>query len=534
MVSVQRMVTARGTTRRRHARMGSALGAIGFGALTVLAAQADSEKPRASVWLTTMDVAVGLAFVAVGLLAPGPRRQRALFAAVGVAWLVASFAPDTSLLHQTLLVAALVAFPTGRPRGLAGWVLVCLAVPVAPLLFSQLAIAVLFAAVAAWSSVSGRTDPVARWYPSAAAAAVAAVLALWWSAERLSPSSFDDSLWLLVYEVVLLGVAIGFPIAANAVIVRRTRVVDQLLSGERLIGLEGVGAVLGDALGDPGLRVYRWRSAHAGYDDGRGQMVSTEGTGRRWLYVNDESRPVAAVAHLSAALDDPPTAAAVSIAVRLALVNVQLQHELDVQLGDLEAARLRVVAAADRQRTAMAARLSDEVVRPLERATNELRTIGSTNADADGAHALRVVVEELSAATNDIASLVAGVPPARLGGGRLRHALAGLAGRIPVPTTVLSAPALGCDPDTETALFYVCSEALVNAVKHADASRIDIAITGGADAVAVSVADDGRGGADASGSGLQGLADRLASRGGRLQVDSPPGAGTIVTATIPR
>jgi signal transduction histidine kinase len=87
--------------------------------------------------------------------------------------------------------------------------------------------------------------------------------------------------------------------------------------------------------------------------------------------------------------------------------------------------------------------------------------------------------------------------------------------------------------EAETALFYVCCEALANAVKHAGATRVAIAVERKEDGVVATVTDDGRGGADPSGSGLVGLADRLAARNGRLRVDSPPGAGTRVTATIP-
>jgi signal transduction histidine kinase len=79
----------------------------------------------------------------------------------------------------------------------------------------------------------------------------------------------------------------------------------------------------------------------------------------------------------------------------------------------------------------------------------------------------------------------------------------------------------------------VCCEALANAVKHAQATRAAITVEHVDGEVVVTVSDDGRGGADPSGSGLQGLVDRLAARKGRLQVDSPPGAGTTVTAMIP-
>ena len=70
-------------------------------------------------------------------------------------------------------------------------------------------------------------------------------------------------------------------------------------------------------------------------------------------------------------------------------------------------------------------------------------------------------------------------------------------------------------------------------IKHAHPGQIEISVTRTSPALVMTVSDDGGGGADPSGSGLQGLADRLATRGGRLQVTSPPGAGTIVTATIP-
>ena len=80
----------------------------------------------------------------------------------------------------------------------------------------------------------------------------------------------------------------------------------------------------------------------------------------------------------------------------------------------------------------------------------------------------------------------------------------------------------------------MCSEAMANAVKHAGARRIEVTLDEQADLITLRVSDDGRGGADPSGTGLQGLADRVSSRGGRLRVDSPPGAGTTIMATLPR
>jgi signal transduction histidine kinase len=103
-----------------------------------------------------------------------------------------------------------------------------------------------------------------------------------------------------------------------------------------------------------------------------------------------------------------------------------------------------------------------------------------------------------------------------------------------VPTQVTEVPEERFAPDLEAAAYYVVSEALANAGKHASATctRVSIGRSGGV--LRVQVADDGAGGADpAAGSGLTGLADRVAALGGTLRVTSPPGAGTVITAELP-
>jgi signal transduction histidine kinase len=89
------------------------------------------------------------------------------------------------------------------------------------------------------------------------------------------------------------------------------------------------------------------------------------------------------------------------------------------------------------------------------------------------------------------------------------------------------------DKSAETALFFVCMEAMANAAKHAAAQTLRITIRRRGDVLEAVAADDGVGGADREGSGLRGLADRLAATGGWLRVESPPGAGTSLTAAIP-
>jgi signal transduction histidine kinase len=509
----------------------SASGVVFMGVLVALAVQADSAAPSASPWLTAMDVAVGLAFVVAALAARGPLSERVLVGAIGPAWLAGSFLVGARSLHQAVLAVALVAFPAGRVRGVASWLLVALAGLTGFGLLPQLGVAALFTAIGVAALARSRTDPVA-WYPPAAAVAVAALLGSLWGSARLLAGGFDPTLALVGYEFVLLAVAVAFPFGVAAAIRARAKLADQLLSDGQLAGLDGLAAVLGHALGDRDLRVYRWHDPDAAFVDGRGQRVAG-GTDWRWLTVTSPDGPIAAVAHRSPALDDGPTAAAVSSAVRLAVTHLRLQEEQRERLRELEASRARIVAAADRQRERAAAELRKDVDAPLRVARSELHAVRPSIRDPEAAAALDVVVQELEAAAREIANLVAGVPPADLGGGRLRQALDVLAEASPVPVTVAVADDAAGDQECETALFYACCEALTNAVKHAQATAVTISVRRLEDELVATVSDDGCGGADRSGSGLQGLADRLATRKGRLRVDSPPGAGTTVIATVP-
>jgi signal transduction histidine kinase len=500
--------------------------------LAVLAARADSRAVDASAWTTALDVAVGVAFVGAALWAPAPVWERVFIAAVGEAWLVGSFVSGTQLVHQGLLIVALVAFPSGRPRGAANWLLVAAAFAVALQFFSQLGVAVVFAIVAVSALLAPRLAKVVVSYRALAATGVAVALSLSWIAEQTSEGPYGPKVALVVYEIVLLVVALTYCVAVRLVLSGGARLADQVLGDARLVGLDGLSVVLRDALGDPDVHIYRWFGDSVGYADGHGHQAPRASGESGLTYVGDSSGPLAVLQHRRALLDDAPTAEAVSSALRLAVQNVRLREELDAQLEDLEAARARLVAAADRQRSITAARLRADVIAPLQRATSALSRWHSPRW-AGALEPMDIAVQELTTANDEVMALVEGVPPAELGGGRLREAIEVLARRSPVPVTLTATTAAAGDAATETALFYVCSEAMTNAAKHSGAQRIVVTIDGSGRGITVSISDDGRGGADASGSGLQGLADRLASRGGRLRVESPPGAGTTVTATVP-
>jgi len=140
---------------------------------------------------------------------------------------------------------------------------------------------------------------------------------------------------------------------------------------------------------------------------------------------------------------------------------------------------------------------------------------------------------ELDAAQAEVQELAAGIHPAVLTARGFGAALSCLAERAPVPVRLV-VPPQRLPAVIETAVYFICSEALTNVGKYAHASRVDVVVRAQGDLVTVLIADDGAGGADPSaGSGLRGVADRVEAVGGRFLVDSPAGRGTRLLAEIP-
>jgi signal transduction histidine kinase len=116
----------------------------------------------------------------------------------------------------------------------------------------------------------------------------------------------------------------------------------------------------------------------------------------------------------------------------------------------------------------------------------------------------------------------------------LEAAVAGLAARAPVPVAVSTQLGRRLPPDVESAAYFVIAEALTNVAKYAHASAAEVSVRRENGHVVIDVSDDGIGGAAAgSGSGLSGIADRVAALDGRVRLDSPPGAGTRLRAELP-
>ena len=229
---------------------------------------------------------------------------------------------------------------------------------------------------------------------------------------------------------------------------------------------------------------------------------------------------IATSAHLTAVVVHPPGAERLVLealdAGRLAFEIAALQADLRRQVDQLDASRARVVAVADQERRRLARNLHDG-------AQQRLVTIGLT---------LRHVQHTLDGSAPEAIHDLGGLRPSSLDHG-LRAALDDLASRTPSPVR-LDVTTERFTPEIETAAYFIAAEGLTNAVKHARAQRIDLAVAHDAGQLVVAVDDDGMGGADLRrGTGLVGLADRARSHGGTLEITSRPGAGTSLRATLP-
>jgi signal transduction histidine kinase len=141
--------------------------------------------------------------------------------------------------------------------------------------------------------------------------------------------------------------------------------------------------------------------------------------------------------------------------------------------------------------------------------------------------------EELAQALDELRELARGIHPAILTDRGLDAALEALAARSPLPVEI-EGQCVDLPAPVEAAAYYVVSEALANVVKYAKAECVRVALAQTNGSAMVVVVDDGVGGADpAAGSGLRGLADRVESLKGTLDVESPPGGGTTIRAEIP-
>jgi signal transduction histidine kinase len=202
--------------------------------------------------------------------------------------------------------------------------------------------------------------------------------------------------------------------------------------------------------------------------------------------------------------------------------------------ADLIASRARVVQAGDEQRRRLERNLHDGAQQRLVSVALTLRVARARlEPGSPVAELLEDAARELDTGLAELRELARGLHPAILGDLGLPRAIEALANRLPLAVEVDAPLEERLPPHVEATAYYIVSEALANVTKHAGASLARVSVRVDGAMLRCEVADDGRGGADASGSGLRGLADRVEALAGRLAVSSTAGAGTTLRAEMP-
>jgi signal transduction histidine kinase len=200
--------------------------------------------------------------------------------------------------------------------------------------------------------------------------------------------------------------------------------------------------------------------------------------------------------------------------------------------ADLVASRARLLTAGDEARRRVVRDLHDGA---QQRLVQTIVTLKLAQGEADDEAARALVGEALDLAeqgNTELRELAHGILPGALARGGLAAGVGALVSRVRLPVSV-DVPEGRFAPEIEANAYFVVAEALTNVAKHSGAEHADVTARVDDSVLHVDVRDDGAGGARPDGSGLLGLGDRVAALGGRLRIESPPGGGTRIAATLP-
>ena len=498
-----------------------------------------ADERSSALSLVVVDTLVGglLCLLAVVVATRRPRRRTGwLLGLAGLLWFAGTAWPPLNLLHRGPLVHALLA---GQPGTLGWWpakvvVVLAYASALPPLAGSdELTLGV--AVVLAGATVAQSRRPLAtrglHLSTLAAALVLASALALG-AANRMFGWEIDrGALWCYLLAVAASGIALAVD-ALRGTSARglATNLVVEL--GERL-DTSTLSVELGRVLGDRSMQVGYWLPHRRQYVDDAGHVLDLAGhdpAARTVTPIEDAGQPLAMLIHDPGAFDEPGVIEAVAAAARVAVTNVRLQDEARERVRLIAASRRRLVEAVDVERRNVEAEIRGGVQVRLDEASRLVSEVRSRHPDWP---ALDTMHQELDGARQAVVEVARGIHPHALTEGGLPASVPELARRAGIPVEV----AVRCGrlpPAIEAAVHFVCSEALSNITKHADATSAVVEVAVASGVVTVSITDDGSGDIDLRrGSGLRGLMDRVDALGGRLEIRRSASGGTRVAASLP-
>jgi signal transduction histidine kinase len=313
--------------------------------------------------------------------------------------------------------------------------------------------------------------------------------------------------------------------------------VGQLLVQLRTDPAPDLRELLAQALRDPTLSLIYWLPQYGSWadQDGNSTTLPKQDSGRRVTLVKQNGEQIAALIYDAALAEEPELVEAVSAAAGIALENGRLEAELRARLRELQGSRSRVVEAQQNERRRLERNLHDGAQQRLVALALELGLLAEQADNDPGTQdRLKHARSEVAESLDELRDIARGLHPAVVSGHGLAVALESLAATTPFEVQLQTDGLPRLPEQLEVAAYYVVSESLTNAAKHAQADRVTVEAGITDDTLMVEIVDNGIGGADSErGTGLRGLADRIEALNGRLRVWSPVGKGTRVRAEIP-
>jgi len=385
----------------------------------------------------------------------------------------------------------------------------------------------------------GRASPAMRraLLPITVAAPIQLAITVAWHFAGAGPLEWGFLRTALQHPLIgLAGVVfpVGFLMGLVLTRLARGSIADLAVELGGGVPLGGLRNTLARALRDPTFALAFPAPDGHGFVDPDGQPIELPDAGRtRGVSRLERDGETLAVLLYDAQIEaeDPGRVEAVGSMARLALENERLAAQVRAQLEEVRASRARIVEAADAERRRIERDLHDGAQQRLVALAMRL---DQARAGTAGAAALiDATTAELLTAIQEVRDLARGLHPTILTDAGLAAAVEALAERTPFPVRMNVTPARFAT-EIEVAAYFVVAEGLTNVARYAGATEARVEVAAEDGRLRVTVSDNGRGGADpTAGSGLRGLADRVAAIGGRLDITSASGGGTTLTADLP-